>query len=120
VILNVPRATLEPLAPLTDAAPEWRVSATVPYPEALAAMDVRVAAIVAGTARELVWLLAHPPLYTAGTSARARDLLAPRFPVYSAGRGGQFTYHGPGQRIAYLMLDLNRRGRDVRRYVATL
>ena len=118
--MNVSRATLDPLSPLSGAAPEWRVSATVPYPEALAAMDARVAAIVAGTARELVWLLAHPPLYTAGTSARPQDLLAPRFPVYTAGRGGQFTYHGPGQRIAYLMLDLNRRGRDVRRYVATL
>jgi lipoyl(octanoyl) transferase len=115
------RAALEPLAPLADTPPEWRISASpVPYPEALAAMDARVAAIAAGTAPELFWLLTHPPLYTAGTSARAQDLLAPRFPVYSAGRGGQFTYHGPGQRIAYLMLDLNRRGRDVRRYVATL
>ena len=101
---------------------EWRIDdAPVAYPAALAAMDERVAAIRAGRARELVWLLEHPPLYTAGTSARAGDLLAPaRFPVFTAGRGGQFTYHGPGQRVVYAMLDLRRRGPDVRRYVATL
>jgi lipoyl(octanoyl) transferase len=101
---------------------EWRVDAVpVPYPAALAAMDERVAAIRAGRARELVWLLEHPPLYTAGTSAGAADLVAPgRFPVFPAGRGGRFTYHGPGQRVAYVMLDLARRGGDVRRFVCDL
>jgi lipoyl(octanoyl) transferase len=98
---------------------EWRIDAgLVPYPAALAAMEERVAAVRAGTAPELIWLLEHPPLYTAGTSARARDLLAPeRFPVFEAGRGGQYTYHGPGQRVAYVMLDLQRRKPDLRRYV---
>src|SRR5919106_6153507 len=98
---------------------EWRISdGTVAYPEALAAMEERVAAIREGTAPELVWLLEHPPLYTAGTSARAEDLLAPRrFPVFDAGRGGQYTYHGPGQRVGYVMLDLQRRDPDLRRYV---
>jgi lipoyl(octanoyl) transferase len=98
---------------------EWRISAgPVAYPDALAAMEERVAAIRAGEARELVWLLEHPPLYTAGTSARVQDLLAPkRFPVFDAGRGGQYTYHGPGQRVAYLMLDLQRRRPDLRRYI---
>jgi lipoyl(octanoyl) transferase len=98
---------------------EWRISAApVAYPEALAAMEERVAAIRAGDAPELVWLLEHPPLYTAGTSARNQDLLAPRrFPVFDAGRGGQYTYHGPGQRVAYLMLDLQRRKPDLRRYI---
>jgi lipoyl(octanoyl) transferase len=102
--------------------PEWRISeGLVAYPEALAAMEARVAAIRAGTADELVWLLEHPPLYTAGTSADPRDLLAPdRFPVYAARRGGEYTYHGPGQRVAYAMLDLGRRGRDVRAYVHAL
>ncbi len=91
------------------------------YEATLAAMEARVAAISAGTADEAVWLLEHPPLYTAGTSARPEDLTDPdRFPVFSAGRGGQYTYHGPGQRVAYVMLDLNRRGRDVRRFVARL
>lgn len=101
---------------------EWRIDdAPVPYPAALAAMDERVAAIRAGRAPELVWLLEHPPLYTAGTSARPGDLVAAdRFPVYQAGRGGQFTYHGPGQRVAYVMLDLARRGGDVRRFVCDL
>jgi lipoyl(octanoyl) transferase len=101
---------------------EWRISdRLVPYPEALAAMEERVAAIRAGTAPELVWLLEHPPLYTAGTSARAPDLLAPRrFPVFEAGRGGQYTYHGPGQRVAYVMLDLQRRKPDLRRYIRQL
>ena len=101
---------------------EWRVAdAPVPYADALAAMDARVDAIVAGAAAEQVWLLEHPPLYTAGTSARAQDLLTPeRFPVHWTGRGGQFTYHGPGQRVAYTMLDLRRRGRDVRALVAGL
>ena len=101
---------------------EWRISdAPVGFPEALAQMEARVAAIRAGAAAEQVWLLEHPPLYTAGTSARAEDLLAPdRFPVFEARRGGQYTYHGPGQRVAYVMLDLNRRGRDVRRFVCGL
>ncbi len=101
----------------TDGLPvEWTVSdGLVDYPTGLAAMRARAAAIAGGTASEAVWLLEHPPLYTAGTSARRDDLLAPdRFPVFDAGRGGQFTYHGPGQRIAYVMLDLTRRGRDVR------
>ena len=102
-----------------SAAVEWRIAADlVPYPAALATMEDRVAAIRAGKASELVWLLEHPPLYTAGTSARAQDLLAPRrFPVFDAGRGGQYTYHGPGQRVGYVMLDLQRRGPDLRRYI---
>jgi lipoyl(octanoyl) transferase len=83
-------------------------------------MDARADAIHAGTADELIWLLEHPPLYTAGTSAQTEDLLDPRFPVYDAGRGGQYTYHGPGQRVVYLMLDLKARGRDVRAYVTAL
>ncbi len=101
---------------------EWKTSpGLVPYPEALAFMEARVAAISAGTADECLWFLEHPPLYTAGTSARPADLTDPdRFPVYKAGRGGQYTYHGPGQRIVYTMLDLNRRGRDVRRFVGAL
>jgi lipoyl(octanoyl) transferase len=100
---------------------EWRIAdAPVAYAAALAAMEARVAAIAAGAASELVWLLEHPPLYTAGTSARGEHLLEPRFPVFAAGRGGQFTYHGPGQRVAYAMLDLRRRGGDVRRFVADL
>ncbi len=101
---------------------EWRIEERlVAYPEAVARMEERVAAIRAGTAPELVWLLEHPPLYTAGTSARGEDLLEPgRFPVYRSGRGGQFTYHGPGQRVAYVMLDLKARGRDVRAYVRGL
>src|SRR4051795_5942178 len=101
--------------------PEFRVAeGLTPYPEALAAMEARVAAIRAGEAGELVWLVEHPPTYTAGTSAPAEGLLDPRFPVFAAGRGGQWTYHGPGQRTAYVMLDLARRGRDVRAYVHTL
>ncbi|MCB2129738.1 MAG: lipoyl(octanoyl) transferase LipB [Rhodobacteraceae bacterium] len=101
---------------------EWITSAgLVPYEDALRRMEERVAEISAGTAGEAVWLLEHPPLYTAGTSARPADLTDPdRFPVFAAGRGGQYTYHGPGQRVAYVMLDLNRRGRDVRHYVKTL
>ncbi|AWJ85608.1 lipoate-protein ligase B (plasmid) [Azospirillum sp. TSH58] len=112
--------------PAAAAAParavEWRISDTpVPYPDALAEMEARVEAIRAGTAPELVWLLEHPPLYTAGTSAREEDLLEPgRFPVYQAGRGGQFTYHGPGQRVAYVMLDLKTRGADIRAFVQDL
>lgn len=101
---------------------EWKISDDpVPYEEALALMEARVAAIREGTVRELVWLLEHPPLYTAGTSADAADLKDPeRFPVYNAGRGGQYTYHGPGQRIAYVMLDLKKRGADIRAYVQDL
>ena len=100
---------------------EWRVSdAPVPYEPALADMDKRVADIVAGKARELVWLLEHPSLYTAGTSAKPEELIDARFPVHQVGRGGQFTYHGPGQRVVYVMLDLNRRKPDVRAFVATL
>lgn len=90
------------------------------YDEAVAFMEARAAAIHAGEADELIWLVEHPPLYTAGTSAKAADLLDARFPVHAAGRGGQYTYHGPGQRIIYVMLDLNRRGRDIRAFVAAL
>lgn len=92
----------------------------MPYADAVAAMDSRARAIAEGRAAELVWLLEHPPLYTAGTSANRADIKDARFPVHDSGRGGQLTYHGPGQRIAYAMLDLKRRGPDVRRYVATL
>jgi lipoyl(octanoyl) transferase len=100
---------------------EWRISdVPIPYPEAVAAMESRVAAIAAGEAPELVWLLEHPPLYTAGTSGNSGDLLEARFPLFSTGRGGQLTYHGPGQRVAYVMLDLKRRRPDVRAYVASL
>ena len=90
------------------------------YEEAVAAMDARAAEIAAGRAAEQIWLLEHPPLYTAGTSANRADLIDARFPVYESGRGGQMTYHGPGQRVAYAMIDLRRRGPDVRRFVATL
>jgi lipoyl(octanoyl) transferase len=100
---------------------EWRVErGLVPYDVALAGMQARVADIVAGRASELIWLLEHPTLYTAGTSAGAAELLDARFPVHKTGRGGQMTYHGPGQRVVYLMLDLKRRRQDVRAYVATL
>jgi len=101
---------------------EWRLSpAAVPYADAVDEMETRVAAIRAGTAPELVWLLEHPPLYTAGTSARDEELLEPgRFPVHSTGRGGRYTYHGPGQRVVYVMLDLAHRGKDVRCYVHQL
>ncbi|MBS0527449.1 MAG: lipoyl(octanoyl) transferase LipB [Proteobacteria bacterium] len=102
--------------------PEWRISeGPVPYEEALATMETRVADIRAGRAGELIWLLEHPPLYTAGTSSKPQDLLQPlRLPVHAAGRGGQYTYHGPGQRVVYTMLDLRRRRQDVRRFVADL
>ncbi|HXO69257.1 MAG TPA: lipoyl(octanoyl) transferase LipB, partial [Bradyrhizobium sp.] len=107
--------------PAGGAAVEWRVStAPVPYPEAMAAMEARVAAIADGVSPELVWLLEHPPLYTSGTSGKDADLLDPRFPLFSTGRGGQLTYHGPGQRVAYVMLDLKRRRPDVRAFVAGL
>ncbi len=101
---------------------EWRIDdRPVEYEAALALMDQRVADIREGSAPELAWLLEHPPLYTAGTSANAADLLAPsRFPVHRSGRGGQYTYHGPGQRIGYVMLDLRRRGPDVKAYVHNL
>jgi len=101
---------------------EWVVaSGRVAYVDAVAEMEGRVAAIAAGDAAERVWLIEHPPLYTAGVSARDEDLLVPdRFPVHRTGRGGQFTYHGPGQRVAYVMLDLNQRGRDVRGFVRGL
>jgi len=104
------------------AASGWAISRDlVPYPAAEAAMEARATAIADGEAGELVWLLEHPPLYTAGVSARATDLLDPgRFPVFRSGRGGQFTYHGPGQRVAYVMLDLSARGRDVRAFVQAL
>jgi lipoyl(octanoyl) transferase len=100
---------------------EWRISATpVPYPEAVAEMESRAADIAEQRAAELVWLLEHPPLYTSGTSGKEGDLLDPRFPLFTSGRGGQVTYHGPGQRVAYVMLDLKRRRPDVRAYVAGL
>jgi lipoyl(octanoyl) transferase len=100
---------------------EWRISgAPVPYLEAIAAMEARVADIRDQQVPELVWLLEHPPLYTSGTSGRPGDLLDPRFPLFATGRGGQLTYHGPGQRVAYVMLDLKRRRPDVRAYVAGL
>jgi lipoyl(octanoyl) transferase len=100
---------------------EWKVSGQpVAYPDALAEMEARAAAIAEGRAGELVWLLEHPPIYTAGTSANDADLIEARFPVYRTGRGGQFTYHGPGQRVGYAMLDLRRRTPDVRAYVRDL
>jgi lipoyl(octanoyl) transferase len=100
---------------------EWLISdAPVPYLDAIAAMEARVADIAALRAPELVWLLEHPPLYTSGTSGKTSDLLDPRFPMFATGRGGQLTYHGPGQRVAYVMLDLKRRRPDVRAYVASL
>lgn len=104
------------------AQPEWRVSAGLTgYPEAVAAMEAHAARIADGSSGERVWLVEHPPLYTAGTSARGADLLMPdRFPVFATGRGGRHTYHGPGQRVVYVMLDLRRRGRDLRAYVAAL
>jgi len=101
---------------------EWRVSAApVAYPDALAFMEQRAAAIRAGTARECLWLLEHPPLFTAGTSADPAELMNPLgFPVFEAGRGGRYTYHGPGQRVAYVMLDLEKRGKDIRCFVHSL
>jgi lipoyl(octanoyl) transferase len=108
-------------APAGSAPVEWRVSdALVPYEDAVAVMEARAAGIAASSTPELVWLIEHPPLYTAGTSANVRDVRDVHFPVFESGRGGQMTYHGPGQRVAYVMLDLKRRGQDVRRFVATL
>jgi lipoyl(octanoyl) transferase len=117
------RTAVRPLAAPAGLAPvAWRRSpAPVPYPEALAFMNARAEAIAAGRAGELVWLLEHPPLFTSGTGTRTDDLAgSERFPLYETGRGGRLTYHGPGQRVAYAMLDLRRRGEDVRRYVAAL
>jgi lipoyl(octanoyl) transferase len=110
------------LLPAAGAAPvEWRISdGLVAYDHALTVMAARAAAIASGEAPELVWLVEHPALYTAGTSAQPEELIEARFPVHSVGRGGQFTYHGPGQRVGYVMLDLKRRAPDVRRFVATL
>src|SRR5580704_11944238 len=101
--------------------PEWQVRpGLLAYPEAVAAMEERAAAVADGRAPELVWLVEHPPIYTAGTSAKDADLIDARFPVFKTGRGGQFTYHGPGQRVGYVMLDLKRRKADVRAYVRDL
>jgi lipoyl(octanoyl) transferase len=110
------------MLPSAGEAADWAIGkGLIAYPEAVAAMEARVAAIHAGEAPEMAWLVEHPPLYTAGTSAKPAELLAPeRFPVYRTGRGGEYTYHGPGQRVAYLMLDLNRRRHDLRLYVRTL
>ncbi|TXN25169.1 lipoyl(octanoyl) transferase LipB [Methylobacterium sp. WL9] len=122
---STPRLSVSPVSflPASGSPPVvWRVSDTpVGYEEAVEAMEARAAAIARGNAPELVWLLEHPPLYTAGTSAQDVDLVEPeRFPVHRTGRGGQFTYHGPGQRVAYVMLDLGRRRQDLRAYVASL
>lgn len=107
--------------PQAGAEVEWRISdSLVAYPDAVAAMEERAAAIADGIAPELVWLLEHPPLYTSGTSGNSSDLLEARFPLFTTGRGGQLTYHGPGQRVAYVMLDLKSRRPDVRAYVAGL
>ena len=117
----MPRDTIRPnLAAATPV--RWEIAAgLVPYPLAVARMEREVEAIASGAAPECVWLLEHPPLYTAGTSANDADLVAPaRFPVFQTGRGGQYTYHGPGQRVAYVMLDLKRRGADVRAFMAGL
>ncbi|MEQ8393624.1 lipoyl(octanoyl) transferase LipB [Thalassobaculum sp.] len=118
----MPTNALSPLSAPDVDSPEWRVEpGLLDYDRAVAEMEARAEAIHAGTAPELVWLVEHPPLYTAGTSARDEDLLQPdRFPVYRSGRGGEFTYHGPGQRVAYAMLDLKRRKPDVRLYVWAL
>ncbi|MEZ5934446.1 MAG: lipoyl(octanoyl) transferase LipB [Alphaproteobacteria bacterium] len=107
---------------LAESSPDWLVSqGLVAYPDALEAMEKRVEAIYTHAASELIWLLEHPPLITSGTSAKATDLITPdRFPVYAAGRGGQYTYHGPGQRIAYVMLDLRQRGQDLRKFISML
>lgn len=108
-------------SPTPSDAIEWRQSdAPVPYPEALRDMEARAADVAAGDASERIWLLEHPPLYTAGTSADVAELLDARFPVYDAGRGGRYTYHGPGQRVGYLTLDLGKRGKDIRNFVHNL
>ncbi len=116
------RSDIDVLQPPARTAPvDWRLSDSfVPYEQAVATMQARAAAIAAGQGPELVWLLEHPPLYTAGTSAKSKQLIEARFPVFESGRGGQMTYHGPGQRVVYVMVNLRRRGPDVRRFVATL
>ncbi len=121
-MVNIRNTLKTGLLPVAGSAPvEWQIAENrVDYEAAVAFMEARADAIAAGRAGELVWLLEHPPLYTSGTSARPQDVLQTRFPVYAAGRGGQMTYHGPGQRVAYVMLDLRRRAPDVRRFVATL
>ncbi|HZP75682.1 MAG TPA: lipoyl(octanoyl) transferase LipB [Pseudolabrys sp.] len=121
-MVNVRNELKTGLLPAPGSAPvEWRIAQNrVDYEDAVAVMEARATAIADGQAAELVWLLEHPPLYTSGTSAHAEDVVDPRFPVHAAGRGGQMTYHGPGQRVAYVMLDLRRRAPDVRRFVATL
>lgn len=120
--LIAPRSAQSPLRRADVAPAGWATSAAlIPYPAAVAAMEARAEAIARGEAGELVWLLEHPPLYTAGTSAKPEDLLDPdRLPVFKTGRGGELTYHGPGQRVAYVMLDVGRRGRDVRLFVEGL
>ena len=120
-----PAMTRDPSAPSSPDSPlpgaEWRVTrGLVPYADALEEMEARAAAVAAGDAREFAWLLEHPPIYTAGTSAVPADLIDARFPVIATGRGGRHTYHGPGQRVGYLVLDLTKRGRDVRCYVHAL
>jgi lipoyl(octanoyl) transferase len=120
---SLPRQSLKTslLPKIAGKTVEWRISdEVVPYEEAVREMEARVEAIHNGHAPELVWLVQHPPLYTAGTSAQPSDLLNSRFPVHATGRGGQFTYHGPGQRIAYVMLDLSQRAQDVRAFVCAL
>jgi lipoyl(octanoyl) transferase len=120
-VVNARADVAEPWGVISPNPVEWRVSdELVPYADALLEMDQRVQAVAAGRLPELVWLLQHPPLYTAGTSAPAGELPASPFPVHRVGRGGQFTYHGPGQRVIYLVLDLKRRGPDVRRFVMAL
>jgi len=118
----LPGAHYETISQSMTAEIEWRVSdGLVTYPEALAEMEARAAGVRAGTANELVWLLEHPPLFTAGTSADPAELFNPMgFPVFEAGRGGRYTYHGPGQRVGYLVLDLEKRGRDIRCFVHAL
>jgi lipoyl(octanoyl) transferase len=121
-VVNTRNTLKSGLLPAAGSPPvEWLVSdGAVDYEDALDRMAARATAIAQGEARELIWLLQHPPLYTAGSSARPQELIEARFPVYSAGRGGQFTYHGPGQRVGYVMLDLKRRAPDLRRFVATI
>jgi lipoyl(octanoyl) transferase len=117
------RVALDNFFPFPAQAPavEWRVSGGLTaYPDAVSEMETRAASIAESNAPELVWLVEHPPLYTSGTSAKPGDLLHSRFPIFESGRGGQFTYHGPGQRVAYVMLDLERRRKDVRKFVAAL
>jgi len=119
VIMHSPELT--PIDTQVTSPVEWQVrEGLLPYPEAVDFMEARAAAIAEGHARELVWLVEHPPIYTAGTSAKDADLVDARFPVFKTGRGGQFTYHGPGQRVGYVMLDLKRRKPDVRAYVHDL